>query len=131
MSRENVQLVRGAFDAVSRGDLDTAVDLTAEDAELHATGRLPGFETVRGRDAVKAWFEELLLVFDVQYQLEDWVDAGDNVVVGVAMTTRGRRSGVETVNQLTIVVHVKDGRFSALTAYATRAEALKAVGLSE
>ena len=48
MSQENVEALRGAFEAYNRDDLDAAVANIQPDCEYVPTGALPG-----GRDVVR------------------------------------------------------------------------------
>jgi len=49
MSQENVEIVRRAFEAFNRGDLDAAVVDLAADCEYTSSGAIPGTtDTYRG-----------------------------------------------------------------------------------
>src|SRR5437764_620366 len=57
MSQENVEMIRRAFEAYERGDLDRAVADMAPDCEYIAVGTVPGHAgTYRGlRDTRNLW----------------------------------------------------------------------------
>jgi len=62
---------------------------------------------------------------------QEFIDAGDQVVVRVAQEGRGDDSGVPVTGTFWFVLGVGDGKVVTLDMYATRDEALKAAGLSE
>src|SRR2546425_11841771 len=95
MSQENVELVRLRFDAVNRGDLDALVELTDPNAVWWDLPDDPGAGPHRGREAGLQHLAEILEAVDLQAHPDEFIDAGDSVVVGVRLTGRGRASGVD------------------------------------
>ncbi len=62
---------------------------------------------------------------------EEYIDAGDQLVVIVRYRGRGRLSGIE-VNDLQFEVHtLRKGQCMRKVEFPTRSQALEAVGLSE
>jgi ketosteroid isomerase-like protein len=61
----------------------------------------------------------------------EFVDLGDQLVVVVAMSGRGRGSGAAVEMTFTQLWTVREGKAASLHDYATKAEALEAAGLSE
>ena len=60
------------------------------------------------------------------------VDAGENQVVAVVQISgRAKFSGVETTMTFAAIYEIRAGRIARGREYTTRAEALKAAGLSE
>jgi ketosteroid isomerase-like protein len=130
MSQENVELVRRAYVAVNERDQATLEEIIAHDIELRATGRLPDAGTViRGREAVKDWWTELLAALDMRVEVDEYIDAGDAVVAVIRQTARGIASGVETTNRIVAVYRIRDGKLTRIDAYRNRREALEAAGL--
>jgi ketosteroid isomerase-like protein len=62
---------------------------------------------------------------------QDFVDAGDKVVVSVRLVGVGKESGVETTANAAHVWTFRDGRIVRQTTFQTMPEALEAAGLSE
>jgi ketosteroid isomerase-like protein len=62
---------------------------------------------------------------------EQFIDAGDQVIVRVAQEGRGDDSGVPVTGTFWFVLGVRDRKVITFDMYATRAEALEAAGLSE
>jgi len=68
---------------------------------------------------------------DLDASIEEWIDAGDDVIALLRVTVRGRKSGVPVEHHEAHVWTVRNGKLWRLRIYETREEALKAVGLEE
>jgi len=127
-----VDLVRRRFDAVNRGDLDALVELTDPDAIWWDRADDPtSAGPHRGREAGLQHFAEILEDIDLQTHPDEFIDAGDSVVVGVRLTGRGRASGVDFEEHEFHVFTLHNGKVTEQREYRERNEALKAVGLEE
>src|SRR5690348_10165171 len=78
MSQENIGIVRAAYDAVNRGELDTAVSCIAPDMEYVASGAVPGTTGVfMGPEGVKEFIAALYEDFDeARADVSEMLDAG-------------------------------------------------------
>jgi ketosteroid isomerase-like protein len=131
MSQANVEVIRRGYEALARGDVDAALACLHPEVEV-AAGRLPGVGEIRGREAFREFVAELFSAFDeVRLEPERFIDAGEKVVVPVTQTMRGRGGGVEVVNRIFAVWHVRDGLAIQMDAYADEQKALEAAGLGE
>jgi ketosteroid isomerase-like protein len=151
MSQENVEVVRGFFEAVERllegwdtsrsvleamkaGDLPPAareaLGHMASDAEWN-----PVFsgETYRGQLELGRAMEELLQAAGTYtLELRDLTDLGNDRVFAVyGINLQGRTSGIQVGVGLFSVVTVKDRLIARLDEFADRREAFEAAGLSE
>ena len=133
MSQENVEIIRRAYEAYERGDLDAAVADFAPDFEYVAAGMVPGRTgTYRGPEGYKnfiAWLDEEFS--DSHAQLDALIDAGDRVVVGATLRGRGRRSGIPATFTFWQVWTVANGKAVHGQGFADEAEALEAAGIAE
>jgi ketosteroid isomerase-like protein len=93
MSHENVEIVHRAFDAFHNGDADRAEALATIDPDAVyfpvEDGPSSGLNAIR--DQIKRWessWEELVET------AEEFIDAGDRVVVTALYRGRGQGSGV-------------------------------------
>ena len=101
MSEENVEIVRNVFEAEARRDL---VDLHAfydpeveMDFSASPFADFAGPDLRRGLDEVRDTFRDFYAAFnDVESELLELVDAGENVISVFTYRGRGRGSGVET-----------------------------------
>ena len=83
MSEKNVEIVRRATEAYSRGDLDEALASWSADAVLDwSNSRGLEAAVVRGRDEIRAYMEQFLEAFEeVRIELEDVFEADEGVVI--------------------------------------------------
>jgi ketosteroid isomerase-like protein len=133
MSQENVDLVRRAFEAYSRGDIDGAVSDFAPDCRYTAAGLIPDRTGVfHGPEGYKEFMGWLRSEFaDVHAEVDDLIDAGETVFVESTLRGRGRQSGAQAKFTFWQVWTVQNGKFVQGQGFASRAEALEAAGLSE
>jgi ketosteroid isomerase-like protein len=136
MSRESVEAVRRGFEVINGGELRAILalvdDITDPEVEVRAVGRLPDASRVlHGREAAKAFWTQLLDSFDWRFEAEEFIDAGDAVVVVTRQVARGRGSGAEVTNRIVSLFRFREGKVTHIDAYRTRAEALEAAGLRE
>ena len=131
MSRENVELVRRVYEGWARGDFRRGSDLFA-----------PNFEWKSRPDAVEpgsrrggAIGTSLRHIFEVweDYRLEaeEYIDAGNAVVVVSRARGTARGSGIPLDQRMVLVWRARDGKVIGFEAFGTREEALEAVGLRE
>ncbi len=128
MKPEDLESVRRAYDAFARGDLETLTTLLAPDIEWRTTPDVPFMGNYTGRDEFLRGMDEWTSAFDeVTTEVQEMIDAGDNVIVHHRMRGRGRDSGVEVDLAIFQVVAVRDGQLHRMHDYGTREEALAAV----
>ena len=133
MSLENVELVRSAWDAWSRGDMQALFDFYDPEVEWDMThSYVPGMEVFRGHDGIRSFFREWGEFF-AEYWAEpqEYIDGGDAVIVQIRQGGRGRASSVGVVMPVYRQVYrLRDGRAVRVEVYRERDEALEAVGLA-
>ena len=136
MSEENVKLVVGVFEAVNVRDFAAAMEAYAEDVTLaiHADVGIGAVAThASGKRAVGEWFGDWFRQFapDYRFEVHEARDLGDRVFLVATHHGRGRASGVPVTQQLAYLYTVDGGKISQIEAWAERAPALEAAGLSE
>jgi ketosteroid isomerase-like protein len=133
MSQENVDLVRRVFEAHNRRDWDTVYSFYAPDIVWEDVDGLWGdWGTARGTEGVRAaWRRWLGALERPVFTADDIRDAGDEVLVRLRMSGRGRESRVHVEQVIAMVWTVHRGRVTYVRVYRDRADALAAVGLSE
>jgi ketosteroid isomerase-like protein len=120
------------FEAVDRGDIEDVIGCATEDGVIDASRRLLGGRSFVGHRGIREYFAMLDDVWsDVRTEPEDFIAAGEAVVVPVRVVNTGRASEITVGAQAAWVAEVRDGQVARMTVYQSRAEALKAVGLSE
>lgn len=132
MSQENVDIVRAAWEAVQGDDQETAERLVDPEIEFLGTvGGVQEGETAHGRAEIDEKFEaqDLEAWEERRLEAEEYIDAGDNVVVFLHEYRRGRSSGIEVEAKTAFVAAVSGGRVVRMQGYLDRAAALEAAGL--
>ena len=130
MSQENVEIVRSLYDGWLRGDM--GLDRLDPEISMVEADVLPGSVSVHGFDAVKRYIESFTKHWaDIRFEPEQFIDAGDSVVVVARLVGTGKRSGIEVTHRWAYVWTVRGDKALSMVGYADRAEALKAVGLEE
>ena len=134
MSEENVEIVREAFEAFLGGDQEKTARLVDPEVEFHGTvGGLQEGQVAHGQSQIEQEFEEVDLEAweERRLEAEEFIDAGDDVVVLLHEYRRGRGSGVELEAKTAVVVTVSGGRVVRIQGYMDRDAALEAAGLRE
>ena len=133
MSQENVELVRNAYMAGNKGDRDAALRSADPEIVIDATRRVLNPATYVGIDGARQWFAEMDEVWErFGLEMDEFIDAGDRVVVLGRLTGKGKASGVEVEQPIATVWTVRDGRIiRGEIGYTSRREALEAAGLRE
>ncbi len=129
MSQANVEIVRELF-AIT--DLNTASELWHPEIEWVVAREHPETRTVKGREAVMAYFrawEEVLN--DPRLEMERFLDAGLLVVVVGSVRGTGTGSGADVQVPIAFVCTLADGRLIRVEEYLNPSEAIEAVGLQE
>jgi ketosteroid isomerase-like protein len=137
MSRENVQIVRRVYEAHERKDFEAV--FAEYDPQIEwRTDRLgdpaPGLHSIYvGHEGIRTFWREWFKAWEtVTFKYEEFIDAGDKVVVVLSQRMRGRTSGVELDwRSYAQVWRISEGKVVGVEFFPTRAEALEAAGLSE
>jgi ketosteroid isomerase-like protein len=135
MSQENnIEIVRDGFEAFNRGDLDAWFEHMADDIDYRAAeGALDDHGPIKGKDALRAFVQDWLDMFDdFRAEAVELTEAGeDKVIVVVRISGRAKLSGVETDLIYAELWRLRDGKVAWGRQYWTRDEALEAAGLRE
>jgi ketosteroid isomerase-like protein len=134
MSQEDIELVRRVYDATLRSDWNAMSELMDPDFEFRGTvGGLEEGRIARGaQEFIEVFEQEDLDAWDERrFEPDDFIDAGDRVVVLQREYRRGKASGVELELETAVVFEVRGGRVVRVQGYMDPASALEAVGLSE
>ena len=146
MSQANVELVKGLqpdgldlVEAFSEGAdsmmSEEQAALFTDDFEVRfssdSIGEGWGFEG-RGADGMNVvWREWLTPWASYRLDVEEFIDAGDAVVVFVRVEGRTARDDVLVHHAPAAIWRIRDGKVAGITFYLDRADALEAAGLSE
>ena len=134
MSQENVEIVKGSWEAWFRGDIDGVVASYAPDAIWDMTPFREWPDTLyTGPAGMRRFLTEWLDVWDAfEVGVDEYLTAPDGRIVCLAWQRgKGRQSGLAMDMQWAMIVTVRDGQITRLENYDDRAKALEAAGLSE
>jgi ketosteroid isomerase-like protein len=128
--REIISTLRRTYEAYSRGDFDTAMEIAHPEIELVRPG---GQSPLRGADAVRAWMDPEALE-DQRAELLEFRINGNKALVRTRNRARGAGSGIEIDIELWAVWTLDDNglatRIEGFLGH-EKNDALEAAGLSE
>jgi ketosteroid isomerase-like protein len=131
MSEENVEIVRRGYEHFNRTG---EPDYSDFDPEIVYDVSRRTFDPLvyHGHEGVR---EFLTLIREqwaaMRLEPQEFVDAGDKVVVSVRLVGVGKESGVETTANAAHLWTFRGGKIVRQTVFQTMDEALEAAGLSE
>jgi ketosteroid isomerase-like protein len=134
MSQENVDVVRAQFAALGHGGLEAVTRFWHPDIEWRAiVGALDDVGVMRGEDAVRRYYQDWIDTVDhLRVEVVEVIaEAGEQVVVVVRNSGRGRVSGAPSSGRYYVACIVRDGRIASGREYGTRVQALEAAGLRD
>jgi ketosteroid isomerase-like protein len=126
MSQANVELVRTIYNRFRGGDADGALALYDPEVEVHDRPEIPDPRVYRGREGVLAALGASRSEFaGLDLVPEEFVDAGDRVVVVFRFLGTGRESGVPIEQRLCHAWTVRHGKVIRMEVHSDRDEALR------
>jgi ketosteroid isomerase-like protein len=132
MSQENVELARQYFEALNVS-MDASEHLRHPDIEVFDIPSLPDADRYVGEATVRRMIESIKeLGWDGQYRVQEYLEAGEEVVVMWQMRLRTPHGGGFPIE--TTFAHVllfEGGKVRRVRQFLTKAEALEAAGLRE
>jgi ketosteroid isomerase-like protein len=136
MSQENVERLRWLYGEWATGNLWALRDIADPDIEWEWTEEMAslygGPRIYRGLEEIGAATLEWLEAWDSYWMTaEDFVDAGDAVVVRMQLHARAADTESVLEQRITAVWEMRHAKAVRVRYYVDRAEALEAVGLSE
>ena len=128
--QEIISSLRRAYEAFSRADFDTAIEIAHPDVEFVPPG---GQSPLRGADALRAWMEPDAIE-EQKIEPREFRVRGNKVLVDQHTWGRGAGSGIEVEVDMWVVWTLNDdGLVTRVEAFLVDQEnqALEAAGLSE
>jgi ketosteroid isomerase-like protein len=133
MSEQNVEIVRRIYDEWGRGNFRAGTELYDPDALLILRPEFPESGTYRGLSEIQRYMTEGFLRSwrDLVIEGEEFLEAGDSVVVRVHQRGIGRKSDAPVEMRYFQVWTFRGRTVIRIEAIRERSEALQAVGLQE
>jgi ketosteroid isomerase-like protein len=133
MSKDNVAVVRAAFQAFERGDMDGVLGLC--DVNIEITQAVELIDAPRHQhghagvlEAFGIWPD---LWDDYRIEIVRVTDVDDEVMVATVNRGRGKDSGVPVEMPFTFLFSVRAGKITEWRLFMHEEQALKAIGLAE
>ncbi len=136
MSRENVEIVRGIYDALARRDAETPFEVYADDIvwdlSNHPAATFRAKPIYRGHEGVReVWREGLAVFARIDMEVEELIDADDRVLAVVREREVGRASGAPVETSHLAVWTLADGKVTQMQIFDDRQRAFEAAALNE
>jgi ketosteroid isomerase-like protein len=131
MSAEDIERIRNGFALFEQGRLDEAMEGLAPDFELNDHIVPEDTTGARGREALRTQVESINQAFgEIRYELRDFIDLGDRILVRVGVQAKGEQTGIEMEEEVGHIWEVREGLARSLEIFRTWEEALSAAGIS-
>jgi ketosteroid isomerase-like protein len=132
MADEDVEVVRHAYEAYSKGELVAAGAAYSEDTVWDVTRFRPDEGVHRGLAELTKYIVSWLGTWtDHSFTVETLVDAGAVVVAVIREDGRGKSSGAPVTVRYGQVITVRDGKIAKTVVYRNPQDAFDAAGLSQ
>jgi ketosteroid isomerase-like protein len=129
VASENVEMVRRIYEALLRDDLEAALELIDPDVEYVNPDYAVDSGVRRGHAGIRANVENMRKAFEQwRFQPEEYVEAGDQVIVVGAFSARGRDSGIEIERRMSRLWTIRDGRIIRYQWFDNEGEAFEVAG---
>jgi ketosteroid isomerase-like protein len=128
MASELVQLVEKGYEAWNAGDRGWVLDHMSEDVVWITPEDDPDPSTYHGLKGVEEyWAQWRAAVGQLNFRVEEMIDAGDNVVVVARRQGRGEHSGLEISDRVIQVFHFEGTKCTSVHEYYDRNAALSSL----
>jgi ketosteroid isomerase-like protein len=128
-----LEVVRELCEAMEANDWGRSPDTLDPDVVQYGTrGGIDQDRVIRGREAVLDYWREIQQAWaGLDIEIEQLLDAGDDVVAFLRETARSRHSDLDVQSDTAMVFTVRSGKIVEVRGYMDREEALRVAGLRE
>ena len=136
MSQSNVEVVRRLYDAAARRDDVIPFELYAEDIlwDISNSGRalLAMKPVYQGHEGVRQYWRETTSAFgEIDFEVKELIDAGDQVLAVIREREVGRASGVPVETTHLAVLTLSGGKVIQVQMFDDPQQAREAAGLAD
>ncbi len=130
MSKENVEVVRSAYEAFDLGDLKAVLDQLDPAVVSYTASPLPDPKDHLGHDGFLQWVENWTGAFDeFAMEVEEYIGSGDQIIVRVRQRATGAASGAPVEQTFWILHSFRKGKILRIGIHASQDQALEAAAL--
>jgi ketosteroid isomerase-like protein len=135
VSEENIDMVRRLYDAAARRDDVTPFEVYAEDIVFDISNSrrvlLAMKPVYHGHDGVRQYWRETTSAFgQIDFEVEELIDAGDRVLAVIREREIGRTSRAPVETTHLAVFTLSGGKIIQMRVFDDREQALEAAGLA-
>jgi ketosteroid isomerase-like protein len=129
VAEQAVQVVKGGYEALARGDVPAFLGSFADDIEWHEAEGMPYGGVYQGADAVAQNVLGPLVTDVLNFAVtpEEFIASGDSVAVVTRYTGTGKETGRELNLNVVHVWDVRDGKIARFRQFADTAKFLEVV----
>jgi ketosteroid isomerase-like protein len=128
MFQEDVERLRSAYEAFNEGGVEAILERLAPEFQVRDRESSPDRETRHGKEGIKQLFDSYMEAFDaLRLEPEEFIDAGDQIVVSLHQRIRGKGSGAEVVGRIAHVWTMRGGAALRLRIFGDKESALEAL----
>ena len=129
MFQEDVERLRGAYQAFNDGGgVEAILERLGTEFQIRDRESSPDRATRFGREGIKQLFDSYMEAFDaLRFDPEEFIDAGDQIVVSLHQRIRGKGSGAEVVGRIAHVWTMRGGAALRLRIFSDKERALEAL----
>ena len=129
MFQEDTERLRTAYQAFNEGGVEAFLEQLAPEFQLRDRESSPDrAETRYGKQGIKELFDSYMEAFDaLRLEPQEFIDAGDQIVVSLHQRVRGKGSGVEVVGNIAHVWSMRGAAPFRLRIFGDKESALSAL----
>src|SRR4051812_41101047 len=121
MDQTRLELLRDFYDALSRNDVESAVGLCDPEVEVYLNPEVVAALAPKGHKEVASYLHGWFDSWDKYApRPEEFIEAGEQVVVLVQLRARGKGSRFEIEEEVADVFRLDDGKIVQLRLYVDR-----------
>jgi ketosteroid isomerase-like protein len=127
--QEDADRLRDAYQAFNEGGVEAFLERLAPEVQLRDRESSPDrAETRYGKEGIKQLFASYMEAFDaLRLEPQEFIDAGDQIVVTLHQRVRGKGSGAEVVGNIAHVWTMRGEAPFRLTIFRDKESALRAL----
>lgn len=130
MSRDAIDLVRSGYRAWNRGDRDWVLEHMSPEIEWTTPPEDPERGTYSGYEGVQEfWGQWRAAVGKLVFEPEEFIDAGDHIVVTAQRSGTGEHSGLSVSDRVTQLFSFENGKCVRVIEFYDKADALREIGM--
>jgi ketosteroid isomerase-like protein len=131
MDQAHLELLRDFYDALGRNDVESAVGLCDPEVEVYLNPEVVAALAPKGHKEVASYLHGWFDSWDKYApRPEEFIEAGEQVVVLVQLRARGKGSRFEIEEEVADVFRLDDGKIVQLRLYVDRGVAREAAGIA-